>query len=66
MEESIKVKFNEFRNMVDEGLDKYVEVIYPESIYESMKYSLYSVVSLGLKKKTNSVSGVVSERECRR
>ena len=32
-----------------------------------MKYSLYSVVSLGLKKKkTNSVSGVVSERECRR
>ena len=40
MKESIKAKFNEFRKLVDEGLDKYVEVIYPESIYESMKYSL--------------------------
>ena len=27
MEESIKVKFNEFRKKVDEGLDKFVEVI---------------------------------------
>ncbi len=40
MKESIKIKFNEFRNIVDEHLDKYVDVIYPESIYESMKYSL--------------------------
>ena len=40
MKESIKAKFNEFRKLVDKGLDKYVEVIYPESIYESMKYSL--------------------------
>ena len=40
MDESIKAKFNEFRKLVDEGLDKYVDVIYPESIYESMKYSL--------------------------
>ncbi|MBQ8887242.1 MAG: polyprenyl synthetase family protein [Candidatus Gastranaerophilales bacterium] len=40
MQESVKEKFNQFRKKVDEGLDKYVEVIYPESIYESMKYSL--------------------------
>ena len=40
MEESIKSKFNVFRNMVDDGLDKFIDVIYPESIYESMKYSL--------------------------
>ena len=40
MEEAIKIKFNVFRNKVDEGLDQYVDVIYPETIYESMKYSL--------------------------
>ena len=40
MDESVKSKFNEFRKRIDEGLDKYVEVIYPVSIYESMKYSL--------------------------
>lgn len=40
MEESVKVKFNEFRVKVDEGLDKYIEVLYPNTIYESMKYSL--------------------------
>lgn len=40
MDEFVKAKFNEYRVKVDEGLDKYVDVIYPESIYESMKYSL--------------------------
>lgn len=40
MEESIKTKFDTFRSKIDDGLDKFVEVIYPESIYESMKYSL--------------------------
>lgn len=40
MEEVAKVKFNEFRKVIDEHLDKYIDVIYPEKIYESMKYSL--------------------------
>ena len=40
MDEFVKAKFNEYRVKVDEWLDKYVDVIYPESIYESMKYSL--------------------------
>ncbi len=35
-----KEKFNKFRKVVDEYLDKYIEVVYPEIIYESMKYSL--------------------------
>lgn len=35
-----KEKFNKFRKVVDEHLDKYIEIIYPEKIYESMKYSL--------------------------
>ena len=40
MKDNVKVKFNEFRAIVDKKLDEYVEVVYPESIYESMKYSL--------------------------
>ena len=40
MDTNIKNKFNEYRKIVDEHLDKYIEVIYPESIYESMRYSL--------------------------
>ena len=40
MDINIKNKFNEYRKIVDEHLDKYIEVIYPESIYESMRYSL--------------------------
>ena len=40
MEELAKQRFNDFRNVVDVHLDKFVDVIYPESIYESMKYSL--------------------------
>ncbi len=40
MNEVAKNKFNEFRKIIDEHLDKYVDVVYPNSIYESMKYSL--------------------------
>jgi len=40
MKESAKIKFNEIRQIIDEHLDKYIEVIYPESVYESMRYSL--------------------------
>lgn len=40
MEEIVKLKFNEYRKIVDEHLDKYVNILYPEKIYESMKYSL--------------------------
>ena len=40
MNEVAKNKFNEFRKIVDEHLDKYIDVVYPNSIYESMKYSL--------------------------
>ena len=40
MKDIAKSKFNEFRKYIDENLDKYIDVIYPEKIYESMKYSL--------------------------
>ena len=40
MNQSAKIKFNEIRKVVDEHLDKYIDVIYPEKIYQSMKYSL--------------------------
>ena len=40
MDTNIKNKFNEYRRITDEHLDKYIKVIYPESIYESMRYSL--------------------------
>lgn len=40
MNEKAKIKFNEYRKLIEEHLDKYIEVIYPESIYESMRYSL--------------------------
>ena len=40
MNEDTKTKFNNYRKKVDEGLDKFIDVIYPESIYESMRYSL--------------------------
>lgn len=40
MEEKSKIKFNEIRKVVDEHLDKYINIVYPEKIYESMKYSL--------------------------
>ncbi len=33
-------RFNELRIKVNEYLDKYMEVIYPESVYESMRYSV--------------------------
>ncbi len=40
MDESIKYKFNEIKNNVDKCLDEYVNIAYPEKIYESMRYSL--------------------------
>lgn len=40
MNENAKMEFNKFRKVIDEHLDKYIEVIYPEAIYESMRYSL--------------------------
>ena len=40
MKESAKTKFDEIRKLIDEHIDKYVEVIYPETIYEAMRYSL--------------------------
>lgn len=40
MEEQTKKRFNEIRKTVDEHLDNYIKVVYPESIYESMRYSL--------------------------
>ena len=40
MNETAKAKFNEIRKIIDEHLDKYIPVKYPESIYEAMRYSL--------------------------
>ena len=40
MNNTAKIKFNEIKQTVNEHLDKYIEVKYPESIYESMRYSL--------------------------
>jgi len=42
MNETAKAKFNEIRKIIDEHLDKYIPVKYPESIYEAMRYSLLS------------------------
>ncbi len=40
MKEAAKNKFNEIRGIVDKHLDEYIDIVYPEKIYESMKYSL--------------------------
>lgn len=40
MDETAKIRFDSYRKTVDEYLDKYIDVVYPESIYESMRYSL--------------------------
>ena len=40
MKEIAKERFNSFRKLVEENLDKCIQVCYPESIYESMRYSL--------------------------
>lgn len=40
MNEIAKSKFNEIRKIIDTKLNEYIDVIYPENIYESMKYSL--------------------------
>lgn len=40
MEPSVKLEFDKIRKQVDRSIDEYVQIIYPESIYKSMKYSL--------------------------
>ena len=40
MNEIVKEKYNSIKNIVDENLDKYIDVVYPDSIYESMRYSV--------------------------
>ncbi len=40
MNEKAKTEFDKYRKIVDEHLDKYIEVSYPEKIYKSMRYSL--------------------------
>lgn len=40
MNENVKSKFNGYINTINEFIDKNVEVLYPEKIYESMRYSL--------------------------
>lgn len=40
MNVTAKNKFNEIRKIIDEKLNEYINVVYPENIYESMKYSL--------------------------
>ncbi len=40
MEKSAKLRFDELRQIVEKHLDKYIEVLYPESIYKSMRYSM--------------------------
>lgn len=40
MNELTKIKFNNIKKIIDEHLEKYIEIKYPQSIYESMKYSL--------------------------
>ena len=40
MDESTKSRFNEIKEIIETNLNNYVEVLYPEEIYESMRYSL--------------------------
>ena len=40
MNDRAKLKFDIFKELIDKYLDKFVPVIYPEKIYESMRYSL--------------------------
>ncbi len=40
MNDFAKEKYNKLKNIVDEHIDKYIEIVYPESVYKSMKYSL--------------------------
>lgn len=40
MNETAQIRFNDYKKTIDEYLDKYIDVVYPESIYESMRYSL--------------------------
>ncbi len=40
MNKSAQEKFNSYIKTIDEHIGKYVQVVYPEKIYEAMKYSL--------------------------
>ncbi len=40
MNETAKTKFNNIKKITDEHLDKYIEIKYPQKIYEAMRYSL--------------------------
>ena len=40
MEEAVKKKYNNIKDIVETNLDRFISVIYPESIYESMRYSV--------------------------
>lgn len=42
MNQTTKSKFNNYIKIVNDYLDKNVEILYPESIYKSMRYSLLS------------------------
>ncbi len=40
MEQSAKIRYNEIRETVEKYIDKYIEILYPESIYKSIRYSM--------------------------
>ncbi|MBQ3641100.1 polyprenyl synthetase family protein, partial [bacterium] len=40
MELAVKNKFNEYKLQVEKALDEFMPVLYPDKIYESMRYSL--------------------------
>ena len=40
MKENVKSEFNDIKNIINDRLDTYINVIYPNSIYESMRYSV--------------------------
>lgn len=40
MKETAQKRFNSITKIVNDHLDKYIEILYPEKIYESMRYSL--------------------------
>ncbi len=42
MDKAVKNKYNEIKTILEDNLNKSIEIIYPETIYESMRYSLLS------------------------
>lgn len=40
MNDRVKIKYDIFKELIDKYLDKFLPVVYPESIYEAMRYSL--------------------------